>query len=215
MTGNQTFCGTETFVPLVVPGLSSSSTTSFSLTSPSQDPSISLVPENMRSREEATEVCGKGVSGNCYGEGIPEWLEDFTENLEIAEMPAAAHISHDSDPERPTKVASKSKKRSIHIQFPKDRNCEVCLRTKMTRVVCRRRNGEAVLRGEKFCDWTTADHKVLNEECESRNNHRYAVVVQDLATFKSYPCKTKNFSGDGKEFTKVSRAAAKTRSYLH
>ena len=31
-------------------------------------------------------------------------------------------------------------------------------------------------------DLSTADHKVLSENCESRNNHRYAVVVQDLAT---------------------------------
>ena len=40
---------------------------------------------------------------------------------------------------------------------------------------------------------TTADHKVLSEGCESRNNHRYAVVVQDLATqwIQSYPRKTK------------------------
>ena len=30
--------------------------------------------------------------------------------------------------------------------------------------------------------WFTADHKILNEVCESRNNHRYAVVVEDLAT---------------------------------
>ena len=31
------------------------------------------------------------------------------------------------------------------------------------------------------------------ERCESRNNHRYAIVVQDLATqrIQSYPCKTK------------------------
>ena len=36
-------------------------------------------------------------------------------------------------------------------------------------------------------------HKVLNEEGESRNNHWYAVVVQDLATqwIQPYPCKTK------------------------
>ena len=40
----------------------------------------------------------------------------------------------------------------------------------------------------------TADHKVLNEEGESRNNHRYAVVVLDLATqwIQSYLCKTKS-----------------------
>ena len=32
--------------------------------------------------------------------------EDFTENLEIAEVLAPAEISHDSDPERLVKVAS-------------------------------------------------------------------------------------------------------------
>ena len=40
--------------------------------------------------------------------------------------------------------------------------------------------------------------------CESRNNHRYAVVVQDLATqwIQSYPCKTKNFSGNQRSLQK-------------
>ena len=44
-----------------------------------------------------------------------------------------------------------------------------------------------------FGDLITADQKVLSENCESRNNHRYAVVVQDLATqwIQSYPCTTK------------------------
>ena len=60
----------------------------------------------------------------------------------------------------------------------------------MKRALCRRRTGEAVPRAEKFGDLITADHKVLDEEGESRNNHRYAVVVQDLA-IQSYPCKTK------------------------
>ena len=42
-------------------------------------------------------------------------------------------------------------------------------------------------------DLITADHKVLSEGSESRHNHRYAVVVQDLAIqwIQSYPCKTK------------------------
>ena len=39
----------------------------------------------------------------------------------------------------------------------------------------------------------TADHKVLSDNCESRNNHRYAVVVQDRAAqwIQAYPCKNK------------------------
>ena len=46
---------------------------------------------------------------------------------------------------------------------------------------------------ENFGDLITADHKVLSDNCESRNNHRYAVVVQDLATqwIQARPCKTK------------------------
>ena len=77
--------------------------------------------------------------------------------------------------------------------FPKDRNCEICKRTKITRAPCRRRKGEAVPRADNFGDLITADHKVLSDNCESRNNHRYAVVVQDSATqwIQAYPCKTK------------------------
>ena len=52
---------------------------------------------------------------------------------------------------------------------------------KITRALCRRRTGEALPRADKFGDLITADHKVLNEGCESRDNHRYSVVVQDLA----------------------------------
>ena len=117
---------------------------------------------------------------------------------------APAHISHDSDSERPTKVAPR--KFSIHPHLRKDRNCEVCLRTKITRAPCRRRNGEAVRRAEKFGDLITANHKVLNEDGESRNNHRYAVVVQDLTTqwLQSYLCKTKLFRRRKRKFLEPS-----------
>ena len=44
-----------------------------------------------------------------------------------------------------------------------------------------------------FGDLITADHKVFSDNSKSRNNHRYAVVVQDLATqwIQAYPCKNK------------------------
>ena len=84
-------------------------------------------------------------------------------------------------------------KHSVYTNFPKDRNCEICERTKITIAPCRRRTGGAVPRAENFGDLITAYHKVLSDNCESRNNHRYAVVVQDLATqwIQPYPCKTK------------------------
>ena len=84
-------------------------------------------------------------------------------------------------------------KESVYTHFPKDRNCEICQRTKIARAPCRRRIGGAVTRAENFGDLITADHKIVSEGCGSRNNHRSAVVVQDLATqwIQSYPCKTK------------------------
>ena len=93
---------------------------------------------------------------------------------------------------------------SVDTLFPKDRNCE-CRRTKIARAQCRRRIGGAVPRAENVGDLITADHKVLSDKCESRNNHRYAVVVQDLATqwIQSYPCKTKKSQETQRELAKV------------
>ena len=88
---------------------------------------------------------------------------------------------------------SQLQSRSIENRVPKDRNCDICKKTKNTRAPCRNRTGTAIPRAESFGDLITADHEVLGEGCESRNYHRYAVVVQDLATqwIQSYPCKTK------------------------
>ena len=66
---------------------------------------------------------------------LPEWLEEFTDNLEDTETPVPAHVSQDSDSERPAKVASKIRRHSIFTHFPKDRHCEVCMRTKITKAL--------------------------------------------------------------------------------
>ena len=171
----------ENFVPVVVPGLSSSSSSSSSSTSFPQDSSSSLNPPNSRRNE--------GAPGNSL-QNLPEWLEDSTDNLEDSDVPALASISHDSGSEPPRKAAPK--KHGIHTHFLKDRNSEVCKRTRMTRAPCRMRNGEeAVPRAEFFGDLTTAEQKGVNEGSESRDNDRCAVVVQHLATqwIQSYPCK--------------------------
>ena len=134
---------------------------------------------------------------NSLNSEIPEWLQEFKENLVDDEIPvhggSHASSSHEASLEPTFKRREDLSKHSVETHFPNDRNCEICKRTKITRAPCRRRNGEAVPRAEKFGDLITADHKVLSDNCESRNNHRYAVVVQDLATqwIQAYSCKTK------------------------
>ena len=102
--------------------------------------------------------------------------------------------SHELPLEPRAKVEPGSGKHSIYTHFPKDPNCDICLKTKITKASCRTRTGTVFLpKAEHFGDLITENHIVLSEGCESRHNHRYAVVVQDSATqwIQSYPCKTK------------------------
>ena len=148
----------------------------------------------------------KGKNGETRTLPTPEWQQEFRENL-VDDKVLERRDSHASssgglslEPTRSVYLG----KHSVYTHLSKDRNCEICQRTTITRVPCRRRNGEAVPRAENFGDLITADDQVLSEDCESRNNHRYAVVVQDLATqwIQSYPC-NKNFSGNTKELAIV------------
>ena len=246
-------CNTENFVPIVVPGLSTSSSSSLpsstsmtpsrqeidhptSSSSSSTSPTMtsSTVSSDSVTRQARGDLCGidsypvtvssKHVErkergdlltkptknpkpnknedhdlerGDLLNSDIPEWLQEFRENLVDDRVPEHrdSHASSSHEPSlEPTPARSADLgKHSVYTHFPKDRNCEICQRTKITRAPCRRRIGGAVPRAENFGDLITADHKVLSEGCESRNNHRYAVVVQDLATqwIQSYPCKTK------------------------
>ena len=78
-----------------------------------------------------------------------------------------ASSSHETSLEpTPTRSVNLGK-HSVYTHFPKDRNCEICRVTKITKAPCRRRNSGAVPRAENFGDLTTADHKVLSENCES------------------------------------------------
>ena len=98
---------------------------------------------------------------------IPEWLQEFRENLVDDEIPVHgdfhASSSHKASSEPIFKRREDLGKHSVYIHLPKDRNCEICKRTKITRAPCRRRNGGAVPRAENFGDLITADHKVLSD----------------------------------------------------
>ena len=175
--GIRIICNTENFVPIVVPGLTSSSSASSSSL-----PSSPTVGEmSVREREDASnrDISPVPVSelvddrtvkpvetqanqipktnkkettierGNlCDDPEIPEWLQEFRENLVDDEIPlqggSHASSSHEASLEPTTKRREDLGKHNVHTHFPKDRNCEICKRTKITRAPCRRRNGEAV-----------------------------------------------------------------------
>ena len=92
-------------------------------------------------------------SGRASSE-IPEWLQEFTENLVDDEIPehgdSHASSSHEVSLDPISERREDLCKHSVYTHFPKDRNCEICQRTKITRAPCRRRNGRAVPRAEKL-----------------------------------------------------------------
>ena len=252
--GIRIICNTENFVPIVVPGLSSSSSgssstsrtpmkqeshSSSSSSSSSSSPTVispvpvsnsvddrSVQPDETQANEtpktnkkETTIERGNPLCSD--DPEIPEWLQEFRENLVDDEIPlqggSHASSSHEASLEPTTKRRKDLGKHNVHTHFPKDRNCEICKRTKITRALCRRRKGEAVPRADNFGDLKTADHKVLSESCESRNNHRYAIVVQDMATqwIQAYPCKNKTSQETQRSLQKVPGTREETKSHLH
>ena len=70
---------------------------------------------------------------------------------------------------------------------------------------------------KNFGELITADHKVLSEGCASRNNRRYAVMVQDLAHSMDSILSVQNqdFSGNRQELAKVLGAEKEAQSHLY
>ena len=72
--------------------------------------------------------------GNPLNSEIPEWLE-FRENLVHDEIPSQggshAGSSHEVSLEPTFKRREDLGKHSVYTHFPKDRNCEICKRTKL------------------------------------------------------------------------------------
>ena len=126
--------------------------------------------------------------GNPLDSEIPEWLQEFRENLVLTPVLLMKFLQSRLQREVRILVCTVFILISLKTEIAKS-----VKGPKLQGPPCRRRNGEAVPRAEKLGELIKADHKVLSDNCESRNNHRCAVVVQDLATqwIQAYPCKTK------------------------
>ena len=119
---------------------------------------------------------------------LPDLLQEFREILVDETSPLeprgnpehkdrdTSSSSHELPTESRAKVEPGSSKHSVYTHFPKDPNCDICLKTKITRASCRRRAGTVVPMAEHFGDLITANHNILSEKSESRNNHSNPVV---------------------------------------
>ena len=97
-------------------------------------------------------------------------------------MPAHPSEREISDSEGDaSKVETQKRKHCTYTHFPKDRNCDICLRTKITRVPCRTRDEGSTPRAEKFGDLITADHKVSMKEVNPRT------TIGTLSCYKISP----------------------------
>ena len=266
--GIQIICNTENFVPIVVPGLSSSSSgssstsrtplrqESHSSSSSSSSPSSPTVGEmSVREREDAlnSDISPVPVSnsvddrskqpdetqankipksnkkettierGNplCSDDSeIPEWLQEFRENVVDDEIPlqggSHACSSHEASLEPITKRREDLGKHNVHTHFRKDRNCEICKRTKITRAPCRRRKGEAVPRADNFFDLTTADRgpkRQLRVSKQSSLRSRGAGFSYSMDPGVSV--QKQNFTRNPEKLAKVPGAREETKSHLH
>ena len=253
--GIRIICNTENFVPIVVPGLtSSSSTSSSSLRTPfkqeshssssssSSSPSSPTVGEiPVREREDApnSDISPVPVSelvddrsgqleeiqankalktkkettierGNpCDDSEIPEWLQEFREILVDDEIPlqgdSHASSSHEVSLEPTTKRREDLGKHNVHTHFPKDRNCEICKRIKITRAPCRRRNGEnSRSQGPKRQLRISKQSSIRSRGAGSSHSMDPGVSVQK-----------QNFTRNPEKLAKVPGTREETKSHLH
>ena len=234
--GIRIICNTENFVPIVVPGLSSSSSgssstsrtpmkqesySSSSSSSSSSSPTvISPVPvsnsvddrSGQPDETQANETLKPNKKETAIERGNPLCSDDpsltFLFSLHFARI-----CMTEGSFRRKKKRREDLGKHSVHTHFPKDRNCEICKRTKITRAPCRRRNGEAVPRAVNFGDLITADHKVLRISKQSS--------IRSRGTGSSYSMdpgvsvQKQNFTRNPEKLAKVPGTREETKSHLH
>ena len=151
---------------------------------------------------------------------IPEWLQEFRENLVDDEIPlqggSHASSSQEASLEPTIKRREDLGKHNVHTHFPKDRNCEICKRTKITRAPCRRRNGEAVPRADNFGDLITVDHSLKRQlRVSKQSSIRSRGTGSSHSMDPGVSVQKQNFTRNPEKLAKVPGTREETKSHLH
>ena len=112
-----------------------------------------------------------------------------------------------------------SRKHDVFTHFPKDPNLRSLQRlTKITGGL-RAATAQTItyIAEKNVGDLITADHKILYEEDESRNNHRCAVIVQVLATqwIQSSPVHNENITRIDENLAEVPQFEGQSETDVH
>ena len=156
-------CNTENFVPIVVPGLSSSSSGSSSTS-------------KTLSRQESH--CSSSYSSSSSSPTVSEiQSQERGDRIESDISPVHVSTSVDDRSGRPDDNQANKNPKPNKKESKKEQSDSLC---------------------SEIPEWLQEFRENLVDDeipvhGESRNNHRYAIVVQDLATqwIQGYPCKTK------------------------
>ena len=186
LSGKKIQCNTDNYVPIVVPVLSSRpscSSTSTSSTSVSQDSmegDSTPRPATTRSRSTRSRSLGDQLQDSTETEhknkseeidrvrrsplrDLPEWCEEFTENLPCEEASASnaapARISRDPLHQEPFYKNWYPGSPAFFAHFPKAPKFRSTQKNQDHKGSCRKRTGNQVLKADKFGDLITRDHK--------------------------------------------------------
>ena len=133
---------------------------------------------------------------------LPDWLQELVDEgspLEPRWNPApedqdTSRSCHELPMESRAEVEPGSGKHSVYTHFPTDPNCDICLKTKITRASCRRRTGTLVPRSQnsQWRKWIAWQSSIR------RRGSRFSNPVVTVL-----PVENKNFSGDQEEPNEV------------
>ena len=245
----------QTVCTFVVPGLSTSSSTSStpaSSTSSARDSVFGVSrymenPATERSGSTSEELRGnplhrltetKNTNKNEGHEEVqsdllhelPDWLQEFRETFGRWKQSFRATVKSGASTSRHFQffswitngVASKSGTSvrasivSTHT-LRKAQYCDICLKTNITRLILQKTCWYSRAQSGKFWWFDNCGSQlILREGNESRKNHRYVVVVQDLATqwLQSFPLYTKTSQETQKSPIKFLEPDEETKSHL-
>ena len=108
-----------------------------------------------------------------------EWVKEFTNGTKINVFWKRQQRSSRTTSSRPSSVKEKGNIICLHA-FSRIQCFELCKGTTITREPCRQNARSHIIHEAKF-GIDISSHHWVNEEKVSRNNQRYATVVQDLA----------------------------------